>query len=105
MLMLEANRLRDRAKAIENSNDSLRLYLRHCLEVAGLDKVKTERNTVWQATASQPTIRWTGEGDPPQAFTRTKIELDGRICQYRLKVAGGLPDGFTVERTKYLGMR
>jgi hypothetical protein len=105
-LKLEIDRLKDRAKAVENGTSGLRLYLRDCLERSGKAKVKTPRFTVWQAEASQPTIRY--DGDPANLspeFVRTKVEIDGKYAQLCVKVGMPLPEGFTVTRTKFLGMK
>lgn len=100
----EASRLTLRAVVAWNSSARLKRYVLECLEGAGKLKAKGARFSASVRLASIPTIRWDGDGEIPDGFTRVKVELDGRKC-IEMERQGLLPDGFRVERTKYLDIR
>lgn len=101
---IEANRLRSRAMIAQKKADRLKEYLLGSLKAIGFDKIKGLRFTARVATASTPTITWTGQCDPPEAYQRVRVELDGKAAHEAFK-AGLLPDGFKVSRTEYLDLR
>lgn len=103
-LSAEALRFAGRAKTAQGSSYRLKEYVLHCLTAAGREKVKGSRFSARVGTASTPTIRWDGEGEVPAEFTRTEVKLDGRKC-IEAERQGLLPEGFRVERTKYLDLR
>lgn len=96
----ESQRLAKMAAARKNAVERLKAYVSRSLDAAGIPRVVTDVGKVSICNASRPSIRWNGAGDPPPAFSRVKVELDGNLAYAVVKAGGTLPDGFTVETSR-----
>ncbi len=95
----EAKRLATMAQVRERGAERLKAYVARSLDLAGIGRVVTDVGKVSVSNASRPSIRWAGDGEPPEGFARVKVELDGTAA-YAAHKAGTLPDGFTVELSR-----
>jgi hypothetical protein len=93
----EASRLTLLARARLNASERLKDYLREQMLQAEQRKVETDRVRVSVVTNSRPTIKWLAAPDTiPEAFRRTKVELDGDAALQAYRDRGRLPEGFQV---------
>ncbi len=95
----EAKRLATMAQVRERAAERLKGYVSRSLDTAGITRVVTDVGKVSVGNASRPSIRWTGDGEPPEGFTRVKVELDGDAALKAHK-SGTLPEGFTVSLSR-----
>lgn len=96
----ESRRLAAMAQARERGAERLKAYVARSLDTAGIPRVVTDIGKVSVGNASRPSIRWTGDGDPPVGLRKVKIELDGTEA-YKWWKGGMLPeDGFAVETSR-----
>lgn len=97
----EATRLAERSGRLCRRAENLKAYLHRNMDAMGETKIKGRLFTASVCKNSAPSIRWSGEGEIPRAFRRTRVELDGTEALAAYK-AGDLPDGFTVNYGTHL---
>ncbi len=100
----EAERLKGRAKTAYAKAEGLRSYLLRALTHAGKKNASGALFSVSRQLASRPAIRWSAQAPIPRSFVRIREELDSEKAFDAYK-AGGLPDGFTVERKEFVTIR
>ncbi len=93
---VEANRHQGIARRKEAMAERLKVNLKTAMQLMGYDKVRGTRFTASVVKNSQPSINWSFAEAIPEAFRRTKVELDKGLAHEAYK-AGTLPEGFTVE--------
>lgn len=98
----EIRRLQAMKRREENRAEGLKSYLMHCLRRMDLDGSKGRIFRVRIQRNSAPSIAWRGPGDPPEAFQRVRVELDGEKAREVVKAGGMLPEGFEVKHGEHL---
>lgn len=101
----EKDRLASRQRSLSRQVDSLKEYLLRCMADEETARIVTDIGTVSRVPNSRPSIRWAWtDREPPEEFTRTKVELDGQKA-YEAYKAGTLPEGFDVSLGESLRLR
>lgn len=101
----EAERLRELATVRENAARSLADYLVREMTRRDLQQVETDRFRASICRNSRPSIRWTRDEDPPEAYRRVRVELDGTAAYEAWRAGTPLPEGFVVELGLHLRVR
>lgn len=100
-MQAESDRLHSLSKSRRTTAAKLKTTLLFHLDALGIDRVDTDLGKIRPQRASRPSIRWDGAGPVPSEFARFKVELDGTKAQEALK-AGSLPEGFSVEYSRFI---
>lgn len=103
----EANRVMARAKAAERREDSLKEYIRKCMEAAGVERIDGDVVKMRRQRNPSPSITWLGEVEEiPTPFRRVVMSLDYRAASDAVKASeagpAALPEGFRVEYGEHL---
>lgn len=102
----EIHRLRTLATADRNAHSRLKLYLKTCLEAAGLKRLQTPLFSLSVCNNSQPAIRYTGEiGSLPQHLRRVVVEPDTLAAREQYREFGSLPAGWEVTHGNHLRIK
>jgi hypothetical protein len=93
----------DRAKASQRKADSLKARLLDTLVALGKTEGKGDVFKIKVMEATTPTIRFLGDPrDIPEAYRRTKIELDADKVKATIMAYGSVPEGFSAVKSKYI---
>jgi hypothetical protein len=93
----EQERLRRRRTALENAEVKLREWVRTSMDVMGVDKIKTVRNTVY-LSAGAPSVIVVSEDQIPADYvtTKTVVTVDKRAILANFKQNGEVLPGVDI---------
>lgn len=100
----EATRLLARAGVRGRAAGHLKSYLKRAMEAVGSSKIRGDRFDVSVCKNGQPSIVWTGAGEPPEGFRRVIVVPDMDAARKALK-RGELPEGFEAKHGTHLRIR
>lgn len=102
-IKVEEKRLGDRRRAIENSAERLKLYMRNGMESAQMDKVKGKLFTI-TIQSNPPAVVIDDEVKLPADCKKIKVEVNKAVIAERLKAGTAVP-GAHLEHGKSLRIR
>lgn len=98
----EATRLDSIAKAREGAAARLATYIYESMKRADRVRVDTPTIQVRRQANGAPTIRWVGDGAPPEEVAVVKVEFSATKAKELLAANKPLPEGVQVERGEHL---